>query len=74
MERRLGSACRRIREQAGLDLIDIATTAHVSQSTVSRFELGQGWVRATNTLVDTYADVGALTPEDVWKIAIDEPE
>lgn len=71
MEARLGQAARRIRLEAGLDLIDLATTSGVSQSTISRFEQGEGWRRDTNAIVDAYAQACGLRPEDLWRAALE---
>jgi transcriptional regulator with XRE-family HTH domain len=72
MERRLGSAARRIRVEAGLDLIDIERVSGVSQPTLSRFENGIGWRRETNAIVDAYAMACNLTPEYIWRLALEE--
>jgi transcriptional regulator with XRE-family HTH domain len=74
MEVRLGAAAREIRVAAGRTLMDIANTAGVSQSGIGRFEQGHGWRRDTNRIVDAYAHECGVTPEDIWRAALQREE
>jgi transcriptional regulator with XRE-family HTH domain len=71
MAARLGAAAREGRETAGLSLLDIATTAGVSQTTIHRFELGDGWRRQTDQIVNAYARELGVDAEDLWKAALE---
>lgn len=74
MEYRLGQVARRIRLAHDLELLDIASGAGVSQATLSRFERGIGWRRETDAIVAAYAMACNLTPEYIWRLALDEGE
>jgi transcriptional regulator with XRE-family HTH domain len=73
MAQRLGAACREARRAAGLRQIDIATAAGVDHSTISRFETGYGnrWREDTDDIVAAYAHELGITPEELWRRALD---
>lgn len=73
MARRLGTAGRQVRKDADLTLMDIATRAGVSQSTVLNFEQGDRWVRATDKIVDAYELEAGLAPDELWWRALQQP-
>jgi len=70
MDARLGRVARAERLRAGLELIDVAHEAGVSEATLSRFETGRGWRRETNAIVDAYARLCDLQAEDLWLAAV----
>lgn len=74
MADRLGQACRHARRHAGLRQIDVATEAGIAEGTVSKFEHGTaGWTIA-DRIVDAYARLLGVTPEALWRAAIDRPD
>jgi transcriptional regulator with XRE-family HTH domain len=74
MAARIGAAARAARTDAGLELLDIARAASVSEATVSRFEIGHGWRRETDRIVAAYAVELGTTPETLWRAALDRDE
>jgi predicted transcriptional regulator len=73
MAARLGTVARRAREDAGITLMDVAVTAGVGQTSIHRFELGDGWRRETDAIVDAYAQLCQTTPQALWQAALDAP-
>jgi hypothetical protein len=74
MALRLGRVCRRHRLGAELDLMSVAVEADVSQSTISNFEIGSGWRRETDRIVDAYARLCGIKADQLWLAAIKEAE
>lgn len=72
MAARLGAACRASRVQRGLSALDIASAAGVNESTISRFEHGDGWRRETDRIVAAYARETGTTPDDLWQAALQQ--
>lgn len=66
----LGRAARAAREQAGVTLMEIAVEAGVAQTTVHRFEAGDGWRRETDTIVAAYAKACGLEEIELWRRAL----
>lgn len=71
MAAQLGRVAAQLRLRAGVTLMEVAVTAHVGQSTIHRFEAGDGWRRETDAIVDAYALCCGVTPLDIWRAAID---
>lgn len=74
MSVRLGAAAREARLEAGLSLLDIATTAGVSQTTIYFFEQRGGWRRETDRIVEAYARELGITEHTLWQAAIDRDD
>lgn len=70
MAARLGRAARTAREKAGYTLMEIAVHADVSQTTIHRFEYGDGWRRETDAIVAAYAELCGITEEALWRAAL----
>lgn len=73
MAARLGGACRALRVQRGLSALDIATAAQVNESTISRFERGDGWRRETDRIVAAYAELLEVPADELWRAAFEMP-
>lgn len=71
---RLGEAARQMRKQHGFRLIDVATEAGVSESTIHYFERGTAWRRETDTIVRAYATLADVTPDELWYRALALPD
>jgi transcriptional regulator with XRE-family HTH domain len=67
----LGETCRRARQDAGVRSIDIATTARVSEATISKFEHGVGWRRETDAIVAAYEHECGLPERALWRRAVE---
>lgn len=74
MARRLGATCKEARQTAGLNLLDIATRAGVSQTTIHYFERGDWWARKTDQIVAAYARELGMSAEDIWLAALKRSE
>lgn len=70
MAAQLGRVAQQLRDRAGLTLMDIAVAAEVGQSTIHRFEAGDGWRRETDAIVDAYAECCGVPARDIWLAAI----
>lgn len=66
----LGRAARAAREQAGVTLMEIAVEANVAQTTVHRFEAGDGWRRETDAIVAAYAKLCGVEEAELWRRAL----
>jgi hypothetical protein len=75
MAARLGATCRQARRAARprIRQIDVATRAGVGEKTVTHFEAGRWWIRETDAIVGSYAELLGTTPEELWRAAIDRP-
>lgn len=71
MAARLGAAAKEARVQAGLTLLDIATSAQVSESVISRFEQGTGWRRQTDEIIAAYERECGLDSDELWRRALE---
>jgi transcriptional regulator with XRE-family HTH domain len=72
MAERLGATCRDARQAAGLSLLDIATRADVSQTTIHYFETdGTYWSPKTDVIVNAYARETGRRARDLWQEALD---
>lgn len=67
----LGPALRDARIRSGLRQLDIATTAGVSDDSVSRLELARAWPMEIDRIVAAYAVETGLEPLDLWATAIE---
>ena len=67
----LGSTARRARLNAGLRQIDIATTAGVAHTSISRFELADSWPMDPDRIIAAYAEEAGIDPRTIWREALD---
>jgi hypothetical protein len=62
----LGTVCRELREQAGLDIpIDMRFYTRADPRTIENFEAGKGGTRIADTLVEGYAGALGLSPSEI---------
>lgn len=66
----LASACRAARESTGAGQTAIAALLGLNQSSVARFEAGDGWPRDPDAYVMAYAVAGHVGPATIWKDAL----
>lgn len=62
----LAQAAKELREAAGRKQVHIAAEINKDQSTIYRFEQGQGWPRETDLFVAGYAADLDISPMDIW--------
>lgn len=67
----LGRLAREARERVGVRQIDIATTAGVSHTTVSKFERAQAWPPDPERLLAAYEAETGVPARKLWRAAID---
>lgn len=67
----LATAARRAREQAGRLQVHIAAEAHVTETTIARFEARRGWPRDPDRIVNAYARDLDLNAADLWREAVE---
>ena len=67
----LGRAARRARKRAGLRQIDIATTAGVSHTIISSFELAAAWPERLDEILEAYAEETGREQIDLWSDALE---
>lgn len=72
MLQHLGRVARAARKQAQLRQIDIATTADVAHTSISRFELAESWPLDPDHVVAAYAEEIGVDPRDIWRAALDD--
>lgn len=66
----LGDVCRTARLEAGVRQIEVSTVAGVTDTIVSRFELGTGTPRDLDAVVNAYALECDTDPFDLWMQAL----
>lgn len=66
----LAQAARKARETAGRKQVHVAASADKDQSSIYRFEQGEGWPRDTDLIVAAYADDLDCDPIEIWEQAI----
>lgn len=69
---KIGPICREARQGAGLQMLEIAQAAGISETTVSRFERNQRWPRDVDALVDAYERECQLANGELWRRAVDD--
>lgn len=65
----LASVALDARRAAGRTQLDIATTAGVSHTTISRFERAQSWPLDPDRIVEAYADECGVDAAELWRAA-----
>jgi transcriptional regulator with XRE-family HTH domain len=69
----LGATARRLREEAGLSLEDMASRVHASKEKLDRFEKGRTRPHNESEVVAGYAEVcGIADARDVYALALDD--
>lgn len=66
----LAKACKEARLAADRKLVHVAASANRDQSTLFRFEKGEGWPRETDQFIAAYADDLDIDPIQIWETAI----
>lgn len=66
----LAKACKEARLAANRKLVHVAASADKDQSTLWRFENGDGWPRETDLFIAAYADDLNVDPIQLWETAI----
>lgn len=67
----LARAAKELRIAAGRKQVHVAASIDKDQSTIWRFEKGEGWPRETDLFVAGYADDLDIEPIDIWARALD---
>lgn len=52
--------------------MEIAVVAGMAQTTVHRFEAGDGWRRETDSIVAAYEKLRDMEERELWRRAVDQ--
>lgn len=67
----LGVVCREQREKRDRLQVHVAASLDRNQSTVARFERGDGWPQDPDITVAAYADDLDMDPVELWTLALE---
>jgi hypothetical protein len=67
----LGVVCQEQRKERDRLQVHIAASLDRNQSTVARFERGEGWPRDPDLTIAAYADDLDMEPSELWQLALE---